>query len=193
MAYRHQIEEVDMKVLMVEDDADIIDFMKTALQIGWPEAMLISATQGNKGIEMVEMESPDIILLDLGLPDINGFDVLKNIRSFSDVPIIITTVSGEENFVVKGLALGANDYITKPLRPLEMIARMKALTKRDKLYDDLSVECGNVHFGISLRELYIGEQMFSLTTTEGQIMCVLMKNAGRLMSYSGLAKAVWGE
>ncbi len=182
-----------MKVLMVEDDADIIDFMKTALQIGWPEAMLISATQGNKGIEMVEMESPDIILLDLGLPDINGFDVLKNIRSFSDVPIIITTVSGEENFVVKGLALGANDYITKPLRPLEMIARMKALTKRDKLYDDLSVECGNVHFGISLRELYIGEQMFSLTTTEGQIMCVLMKNAGRLMSYSGLAKAVWGE
>jgi two-component system KDP operon response regulator KdpE len=74
-----------------------------------------------------------------------------------------------------------------------MIARMKALTKRDKLYDDLSVECGNVHFGISLRELYIGEQMFSLTMTEGQIMCVLMKNAGRLMPYSGLAKAVWGE
>jgi DNA-binding response OmpR family regulator len=182
-----------MKVLMIEDDADIIDFMKTALQIGWPEAVLISATNGTRGIEMAEMESPAIILLDLGLPDVNGFDVLKKVRSFSDVPIIITTVSGEENFVVKGLALGANDYITKPLRPLEMIARMKALTKRDKLYDDLSVECGDMHFGVSLHELHKSDRIISLTTTEGQIMCALMRNAGKLMSYASLAKAVWGE
>ncbi len=192
-APRRQITEADMKVLMIEDDVDIIDFMKTALQIGWPEATLMHATHGNKGIEMAETESPDIVLLDLGLPDVNGFDVLKKIRSFSDVPIIITTVSGEENFVVRGLALGANDYITKPLRPLEMIARMKALTRRDKLYDDLSVECGDMRFGVSLHELYKNDQMISLTTTEGQIMCALMKNAGKLMPYASLAKAVWGE
>jgi len=182
-----------MKILMIEDDANIINFMETALQIGWPEAKLISVTDGARGIEMSETASPDIILLDLGLPDMNGFDVLKKVRSFSKVPIIITTVSGEENFVIRGLALGANDYITKPLRPLEMIARMKALTNRDNLFDDLSVECGDMHFGISLRELYQGARLVKLTTIEGQIICTLMKNADRLVPYASLARAVWGE
>ncbi len=182
-----------MKILMIEDDASIIDFMDTALQIGWPEARLVSAIHGATGIHMVETESPDIILLDLGLPDMSGFDVLKRIRSFSEAPVIIATVSGEENFVVKGLALGANDYIAKPLRPLEMIARMKVLTKKDGFYNDPSVSCGEMHFGISLRELYIGDRLIHLTNTEGLIICALMKNAGKLVTYSALARVVWGE
>jgi DNA-binding response OmpR family regulator len=182
-----------MKVLMIEDDASIIEFMNTVLQIGWPEARLISATQGGKGIEMMETELPDIVLLDLGLPDMNGFDVLKKIRSFSDIPVIITTVSGEENYVVRGLALGANDYITKPLRPLEIIARMKALVKKDAFYEDLSVTCGSLRFGISLRELYIDDRLVNLTTTEGRIICTLMKNSGRVVTYATMARVVWGE
>jgi DNA-binding response OmpR family regulator len=182
-----------MNILMIEDDRNIADFMETALQIGWPEAKLLYASRGTIGIEMAETASPDIILLDLGLPDLSGFDVLRKIRSFSEVPIIITTVTGEEAYVVKGLALGANDYITKPLRPLEMIARMKALTKLSNSDDDLSVSCGNLRFGISLRELYKGNRLINLTNIEGRIMYVLMKNAGKLITYSALAREVWGE
>jgi len=182
-----------MHILMIEDDRNIIDFMETALQIGWPEATLLYASQGTIGIEMAETASPDIILLDLGLPDLSGFDVLRKIRSFSEVPIIIITVTGEEAYVVKGLALGANDYITKPLRPLEMIARMKALTKLSNPDDDLSISCGDFRFGISLRELYKDSRLINLTTTEGRIMYVLMKNAGKLVTYAALARAVWGE
>ena len=182
-----------MNILMIEDDRNITDFMETALQIGWPEAKLLHSSQGTIGIEMAETTSPDIILLDLGLPDMSGFDVLRKIRSFSEVPIIITTVTGEEAYVVKGLALGANDYITKPLRPLEMIARMKALTKACNSSDDLSVSCGDFRFGTSLRELYKGTRLINLTTTEGRMMYVLMKNAGKLVPYATLAREVWGE
>ena len=182
-----------MKILVIEDDPAIVEFLETALQIGWPEARLASASRGMRGIEMVEDLKPDIILLDLGLPDINGFDVLKRIRSFSSIPVIITTVSGEEGNVVRGLALGASDYITKPLRPLEMIARMKALIKRDSVMSDLDVECGNMHFGNSYQEFYRGNKLIRLTSTEGRILCTLMKNTGHLVTYTDLARAIWGE
>ena len=93
-----------MKVLVIEDDPDIIDFMRTAFQVGWPEAELEAANDGATGLSAVESISPDIILLDLGLPDMKGFDVLKQIRLFSNIPIIIVTVSSDENYVVRGLA-----------------------------------------------------------------------------------------
>lgn len=182
-----------MKILVIEDDPSIVEFLETALQIGWPEARLVSASRGKRGIEMVEGSRPDIVLLDLGLPDINGFDVLKRIRSFSDVPVVITTVSGEEGNVVRGLALGANDYVTKPLRPLELIARMKALVRRDSIMNDLDVECGDMYFGTSYQEFYRGGRLIHLTSTEGRILCNLMKNAGRLVAYADLARAIWGE
>jgi DNA-binding response OmpR family regulator len=182
-----------MRILIIEDDSNTVDFLSTAFQIGWPDVRISSTSQGKKGIEMAESFTPDIILLDLGLPDMSGFDVLKQIRSFSDVPIIITTVSGEENYVVKGLMMGANDYITKPLRPLEMIARIKKLTRPVSIEEDVAIECGDMHFGSSVRELYKGEELVHLTSTEGRLLLTLMKNNNRLVSYAELAQTVWGE
>ncbi|MBN1643866.1 MAG: response regulator, partial [Dehalococcoidales bacterium] len=108
-----------MKVLVIEDDKEIVDAISLAFQIRWPEAKVISTRLGQKGVEFVETEQPDIVILDLGLPDITGFEVLRQIRRFSTVPTIILTVRTEESDVVKGLEWGADDYITKPFRQLE--------------------------------------------------------------------------
>ena len=103
-----------MKVLIIEDDREIIEAISLAFQIRWPEAKVVSTRLGEKGSELVESEAPDIVILDLGLPDMSGFDVLHRIRLFSDVPIIILTVRADEADVVKGLEWGADDYIVKP-------------------------------------------------------------------------------
>jgi DNA-binding response OmpR family regulator len=119
-----------MKILVIEDDQQIVEAITLAFQIRWPEAKLVSTQQGEKGIELVESEKPDIVILDLGLPDINGYDVLKQIRMFSDIPILILTARTEESDIVKGLEWGADDYMIKPFHQLELLSRIKALTRR---------------------------------------------------------------
>lgn len=127
-----------MKILIIEDDQQIVEAITLAFQIRWPEAKLVTSQQGEKGIELVESDKPDIIILDLGLPDINGYDVLKQIRMFSDLPILILTARTEESDIVKGLEWGADDYMIKPFRQLELLSRIKALTRRKSNSDNES-------------------------------------------------------
>ena len=181
-----------MKVLVIEDDANIIDFMCTAFQVGWPEMTVEAASDGAGGLALLERISPDIILLDLGLPDLNGFDVLKRIRLFSKVPVIIVTVSNDENYVVRGLALGADDFIAKPLRPLELIARMKSLLKRRLPSVDLDITCSGLHFGGSLKEVISCGKAIPLTDFEGRLLYALMKTPGAVVPYTQLASELWG-
>ena len=94
-----------MKILIIEDDAKIIESIRFVFQVGWPEAKVISSKHGEEGLEMIEKESPQLVILDLGLPDIEGFEVLKQIRLFSNIPVVILTVSGEEENIIKGLEL----------------------------------------------------------------------------------------
>ena len=117
---------MEVKVLIIEDEWDIIESISLAFQIHWPEAQLVSAQRGMKGIELVQTESPDVVILDLGLPDINGYEVLKQIRLFSSVPIIILTVRSQEEDVVKALEEEADDYVVKPFRQKELLARVRA-------------------------------------------------------------------
>lgn len=183
-----------MKVLIIEDDQKTVDVIVIVFQIGWPEAKVISTPSGEKGVEMVESESPDIVILDLELPDISGFDVLKQIRLFSTVPIIILTVRGEEKDVVQGLTWGADDYVVKPFRQLELLARVRTQLRRQKLpEEDLSISFGPLHFGSSLHEVFYAEKEIFLTSTEGLILYHLMKNQGKVATYASLAETVWGE
>ncbi len=115
-----------MKVLIIEDDPGIVTAIDLLFQISWPEAQLISAQQGEEGIELVKNEAPDVVVLDLGLPDIDGFKVLKRLRLFSTVPIVILTARAEKDAMVRGLELGANDYIVKPFRQWQFLERVKA-------------------------------------------------------------------
>lgn len=182
-----------MKVLLIEDDREIIEAISLAFQIRWPEAKLVSTRLGEKGVELVESEAPDIVILDLGLPDINGFEVLRQIRLFSHVPTIILTVRAEEADVVKGLEWGADDYITKPFRQLEFLARVKALIRRRSPSEEEILVCGPLRLDVTTGQLYHDEREIALTITESHILNHLMKNAGHVVTHSSLAEAVWGD
>ena len=182
-----------MKVLLIEDDREIIDAISLAFQIRWPEATLIPTRLGQKGVELVESESPDIVILDLGLPDMSGFDVLRQIRLFSQVPIIILTVRSDEADIVKGLEWGADDYITKPFRQLEFLARVKALIRRQAGGEEESVVFGPLRLDPTTGQLLHGSREVTLTVTESQIMAHLMRNGGRAVTHASLAEAVWGD
>ncbi len=118
-----------MKVLVIEDDREIVDVISVGFEIGWPEMKLVSARLGREGVELAASENPDVVILDLGLPDITGFEVLKEIRAFSTVPILILTVRSDEADVARGLERGADDYMTKPFHQAELQSRLVALIR----------------------------------------------------------------
>ncbi len=182
-----------MKVLLIEDDREIVDAISLAFQIRWPEAEVVSTRLGEKGVELVESEAPDIVVLDLGLPDISGFEALRQIRLFSSVPTIILTVRSEEADVVKGLEWGADDYILKPFRQLELLARVKALIRRKSPSETEPLDYGSLRLDVTSGALSCGGKEIALTVTESHILSHLMKNAGRAVTHSSLAEAVWGD
>ncbi|MFC2011122.1 response regulator transcription factor [Chloroflexota bacterium] len=183
-----------MKVLIIEDDRDIVEVVTLAFEIRWPEVKVVFSHLGKKGVELMESENPDVVIIDLGLPDVSGFDVLKEIRTFSDVPILILTVRGEETDIVKGLEWGADDYMVKPFRQMELLSRIRALTRRaGSSGGELPLICGQLRFVPSTRQLYQGEKEIFLTRTEGSIFYHLMKNASQVVPYHNLSEAVWGE
>ena len=183
-----------MKVLIIEDDHEIVEVISLAFQIRWPEVELVSTHLGEKGVELVESENPDIVILDLGLPDISGYDVLKGIRAFSTVPILILTVRGEEVDVVRGLEWGADDYMVKPFRQMELLSRIRALTRRaSPSGGETPSVCGELSFNPATRQLSYGQREIGLTRTEGTILHQLMRNTGRVVTHSALAEALWGE
>lgn len=182
-----------MKVLIVEDDKEIVDAITLAFQIRWPEAKVVATRSGRKGVELVESESPDIVILDLGLPDISGFEVLNQTRLFSRVPIIILTVRSDEADVVKGLEWGADDYILKPFRQLELLARVKALIRRQTPSEEESLSAGALRLETTSGQLHLEGKEIALTITESRILAHLMRNVGHVVTHSSLAEAVWGN
>ena len=183
-----------MKVLIIEDDGRMVEIIKIAFRLHWPEAKVVSTHLGEIGIEMVEKGAPDIVILDLGLPDISGFQVLKSIRLFSSVPIIILTVMEDENDIVTGLELGADDYIVKPFRQSIFLARVKSVIRRMNLADACTpVVCGPLRLEPSMNKLIYRNKDIILTRTEGLILHNLMRNAGKVLTYSKLSGIMWGD
>lgn len=188
-------DSVDLdKVLIVEDSEDVVEAVSIALRIRWPQVTILSADRGEEAIRLAETGAPDIIILDLGLPDISGFDVLKSIRLFSSVPIIILTVRGEEKDVVKGLELGADEYIVKPFRQLELMARVQALTRRKCLEPAAQqVTVGSLSLDMNRYTANNGEKQARLTATEATILASLMKQPGLVVTHAHLADDLWGR
>lgn len=120
----------EMKVLIIEDDPATVETLAMTFELRWPGVMVVSTTQGGKAREMVEKESPDVVVLDLGLPDVDGMDVLQELRKFSEAGIIILTARLDQASVVKGLGLGADDYMTKPFDPNVLLARTRSVLRR---------------------------------------------------------------
>ena len=182
------------KVLIIEDDDTIVSLIKLAFQMRWSEAQLISASLGEEGLDLVEDEKPDLVILDLGLPDVDGYEVLRQIRLFSSVPIVIMTVRGDEDDIIRGLELGADDYVVKPFRQMELLSRLKVQLRRQISPDqEAPVVCGPLRLDPSTFQLKYGGKEISLTLIEGRMMYHLMRNAGHVVTHSRLAEAVWGE
>ena len=121
-----------MKVVVIDDSPEIIEVVSLCFQLRWGGATLLSADTGAKGLELIETESPDVVILDIVLPDMDGFQVLREVRRFSQVPVIMLTVRGDDTDVARGLELGADDYITKPFRHIELVARVQAVMRRSQ-------------------------------------------------------------
>jgi len=191
-----------MKVLLIEDNSEIVDIVTITLQLRWAEVTLISTFLGKEGIELTKAEQPDLILLDLGLPDVDGFQVLRQIRDFSDVPVAILTVRGEEMDKIKGLELGADDYITKPFSPGELLARMQALLRRslaskstgngDGKSSVPSIK-GKLRIDFTSGEVSIGDRLLKLGPREYELLHLLVTNEGKTLSKQSLLEQVFPE
>src|SRR4030042_6880442 len=183
-----------MKALIIEDDNEIVESISLSLKMRWPEIHVLSTHLGKKGIELAEVEDPDIIILDLGLPDTSGFDVLQKVRNFTSTPIIILTVKADEVNIIKGLEWGADDYIVKPCSQLELLARVKARLRDRTRSDQQSIlSFGALRFNPSTRQLQIKDKEVELTAIEAHIVRCLLRNAGHVVTYPSLAEDVWGE
>ena len=183
-----------MKILVIDDDKRILESLVMTFQLCWPDAVLSCTRLGEEGIQLIDEFSPDIVILDLGLPDISGYEVLKQIRQFSNVPVIILTIRGDEVDIVTGLGLGANDYIVKPFRQMELIARIKANTRKQNiLCEEVTLTKGEFKLNAYKHELCFNGKRVILTKSECVIFAELMNNANNVVTYFNLAQALWGR
>ncbi len=183
-----------MKAVLIEDDKELSETLRLSLKIRWPEGVIFVAREGKQGLDCVRKENPDVVVLDIGLPDISGYEVLKQIRAFSSVPVIILTVRNEESDIIRGLELGADDYQVKPFRPLELLSRIQVQLRRvGSSSSEKPLTCGTLHFRPVMRILYSDGREISLTRTESIILAELMNRPGATVTYSRLADAVWGN
>ncbi len=179
-----------MDVLIVEDEPSYLDALKITLE---PEGFSVrTAPDGRTGIAAFESSLPDVILLDLMLPDISGLDVLRSVRTKSDVPVVVVSAKSTEADIVSALELGADDYLTKPYSSRELIARIRANTRRLSAQDDKTLVVGRTVLDPSRYEIRIGEVVFSLPRKEFELAQMLMERHGRVVTRETLLEQIWG-
>ena len=184
-----------MKFLIVDDAPDVVEAVSLCLELRYPGATIISASEGNTALELFQREEPDLIVLDIGLPNLDGFDVCRQIRANSQVPIIMLTVRDRDVDVARGLAVGADDYITKPFSHIELLARVQAVLRRTKSTDttnDGSFTTGDLVVNYVTREVRLKGKEVRLTPTEYRLLYQLVRNAGRVITHQDLLSRVWG-
>jgi two-component system KDP operon response regulator KdpE len=186
-----------MKFLVVDDEPDVIESVRLGFTLQWREVDVIGAATGEAGLDAVEHEHPDLVLLDIGLPDIDGFEVLRQIRAFSDVPVVMLTAHDDSMDKVKGLELGADDYVTKPFNHLELMARIRAVLRRLSMPPPASRAPSFRHAELEVdfgrQEARLGGRRLDLTPTEYKLLYHLVRNAGHVLQHGTLLAKVWGR
>ncbi len=187
-----------MKTLIIEDDPNITRIVALALTAKWDDVNLISTAYGKEGIELVKKELPDIIILDLMLPDIDGFQVLQQIRSFSDALVVILTARGEEDNRIRGVQEGADEYIVKPFSTGELVARMKSLIRRmqiTKAMAGVAAKPAIKHLSIDFENetATVGGKLLRMGPSQYELFYLLVTNEGEALSKQELLKKVFPE
>nr|WP_315971286.1 response regulator [Paenibacillus sp. N3.4] len=179
------------KILIIDDEPQIRKLLRVTLNAHGFEA--IEASTGQDGLLQAAMIRPDLVVLDLGLPDLTGMEVLQKLREWSQVPIIILTAQDQEKDKVAALDQGADDYVTKPFGMGEFMARMRvALRHVAKTQDEPVLKLGDLVIDLAGRQVELQGEKLKLTPTEYELLKVLALNAGRVMTHRQLLKQVWG-
>lgn len=183
------------KIILVEDEQDITNLVTHYLT---KEGYTVkSSLDGIKGLQLVRHEKPDLVILDLMLPEMDGLEVCKRLRAdpkTSTLPIIVLTAKGEESDKIVGLELGADDYVTKPFSPKELVARVKALLRRSErqVEESPSYRYGPILLDVTRHEVRASGKEIQLTAKEFSLLVKLLKNKGRVMTREVLLDTVWG-
>lgn len=182
-----------IRFVVIEDEAPIRRFLKASL--GVEEAEWHEAETGAEGKKLVANRNPDIVLLDLGLPDGDGLEILRSLREWTQVPIIILTARGKERDKVLALDAGADDYVTKPFSVAELMARVRVAlrhSKRVKPDTDPTFEAGNLKIDFEARSVFLDQEEVHLTPTEYRLLTVLAQHSGKAVTHKHLITEVWG-
>jgi len=182
------------RILVVDDEKRMVGFIRLNLEHDGFE--VIEAFNGAQAIERLRDSLPDLILLDIMMPDLDGFEVLRMVREASAVPVIMLTAKGEENDKVRGLELGADDYITKPFSPRELVSRVRAVLRRGTSFDDKESSRIEVDERLQLdfgrHEVWVDGELIKLRPTEYRLLYHLVKNAGWVLTHDQILTKVWG-
>ncbi len=181
-------------ILVVDDDQRILNFLRSKLKASGYQ--VLTATNGVEALEQAQAQEPDLIVLDLLMPKKDGFETLKELRSFSTVPVIILTAKGADADKIKGFELGADDYLPKPFNPDELVARIEAIKRRlepgERVKTPEVFNLGHVTIDFRKHNLLVSGEQKYLTRIEWLLLSQLINNAGRLMLYEELLSRVWG-
>lgn len=184
----------DRRILVVDDEVRMVRFIR--LNLEHDGFQVIEAYNGLQALERMRTNLPDLVLLDVMMPDIDGFEVLRTIREVSQVPVIMLTAKGEEDDRVRGLELGADDYITKPFSPREMVSRVRAVLRRTETTTATThglIEV-DTHLKINFdrREVWLDGELVQLRPTEYRLLYYLVQNAGWVLTHDQILAKVWG-
>ena len=186
-----------MRILVADDEPDVIESVRLGFALQWREVEVLGAATGEDALDVVEREQPDIVLLDVGLPDLDGFTVLSRLREFSDVPVVMLTARDDAMDKVKGLELGADDYVTKPFNHLELMARVRAVLRRLDMPAPASrapsFRSGDLEVDFERQEARLRGERIDLTPTEYKLLYHLVRNAGHVLQHGTLLAKVWGR
>ena len=184
------------QILVVEDDAPIRNLITTTLKAH--EYRFITAATGEGAVMDAASHNPDIILLDLGLPDIDGVEVIRRIRSWSNVPIIVISARSEDSDKIDALDAGADDYLTKPFSVEELLARLRVTQRRLALMQNSTsqqsvYENGRLRIDYAAGCAYLGDEELHLTPIEYKLLCLLAQNTGKVLTHKFILQNVWGS
>ena len=185
-----------MTVLVVEDDMPIRNLISTTLKTH--EYKFLTAKDGNDAIMQASSHNPDVVLLDLGLPDIDGIEVIKKIRSWSNMPIIVISARSEDSDKIEALDCGADDYLTKPFSVEELLARLRVTQRRLNYQSQVAASesmftNGKLKIDYAAGCAYLDDEEMHLTPTEYKLLCVLSQNVGKVLTHKFIAEKIWGS
>jgi two-component system KDP operon response regulator KdpE len=186
-----------VKILVVDDAPEVLEAVSISFALQWRDTEVLGAADGESGLLAIAREHPDLVLLDVAMPGLDGFATLRRLREFADVPVILLTARDGVLDKVKGLELGADDYVTKPFDHLELLARVKAVLRRLDLPPPVSrapaFACRDLTVDFASREVRLRGAPVPLTATEYRLLYHLVRNAGHVLPHATLLAKVWGR